>query len=121
MKSFAVLAALFVIAIPTAAHAQDEATACSDGYVAVMSAGGPLCVNPTYLDGTWNDDPATCLYGYYQGTCAPEPPTPEPLPVEAYLYQIDTPTPAQIADVETKLVVWLSAVELALADLGAAR
>lgn len=113
--------ALSVIAIPATAHAQEEDTACSDGYVAVISAGGPLCVNPIYLDGTWNDDPTTCLYGYYQGTCAPAPATPEPLPVDAYLYQIDTPTPTQIADVETKRVIWLSQVELELADLGGVR
>jgi len=51
---------------------------CSEGYALVESVGGPLCVNPIYLDGTWQDDPATCEHGYYQGSCV-TPPAPEPI------------------------------------------
>lgn len=121
MKSFAFLLTLLTFAAPATALAQDEVPSCSAGYALVISAGGPLCVNPTYLDGTWQDDPATCEHGYYQGSCAPAPAEPVMFEAEAYLYQSETPTPVQIAEVEAKRVVWLSTVELHLADQGDAR
>lgn len=102
-KSLAGLVIVVGFALPIPASAQ-EALACSDGYVAVASVGGPLCVNPVYLDGTWQDDPATCTHGYYQGSCVPDeyadrPPVVfEPL---AYQYQPITPVvPAKITFVE---------------------
>lgn len=116
LLSVITIAAISAIAIPATATAQDAAP-CSPGYELVLSVGGPLCVNPIYLDGTWNDHPSECAHGFYQGSCAPEPaPSPE-LPVEAYTYQMDAPSPAYIAEIEAKRTVWLSTVELELADL----
>lgn len=83
----AALLALSVFAIPATASAQDEPPACSEGYALVMSAGGPLCVNPIYLQPGWQDDPATCEHGYYQGSCAPAPSEPVVFAPEAYTYQ----------------------------------
>lgn len=103
MKLAVAVAALFVFAFPATASAEDELPTCSEGYVAYMSAGGPRCGNPIYLDGTWNDDPHDCVHGYYQGSCAPEPQPPPVLPVEAYLFQMDNPSPEYVADVVVKL------------------
>lgn len=103
MKLAAAAIALSVLGFPATATAEDELPACSAGYVAYMSAGGPRCGNPIYLDGTWNDDPRDCVWGYYQGSCAPEPQPPEPLPVEAYLFQMDDPSPEYVAEVVVKL------------------
>lgn len=117
------LTTLSVFALPAAAAAQDNP--CPDGYVSVMSNGGPLCVNPIYLDGTWNDHPAECWNGYYQGSCAPVL-EPVVLPDEAYTFQMDPPVIEAVAAptvVEIVAVVfgWLTPVELDLADLGATR
>lgn len=99
------VAVLSALTFSTSASAQDAEPApiCGPDRTLVMSVGGPLCVGIVYLDGTWNDDPATCSHGYYQGSCAPAPVIPEPLPVAAYLYQMDDPTPAYVADVVAKL------------------
>jgi hypothetical protein len=115
------LAAMSAVFLPGSAFAQDDAPVCPDGYVSYLSAGGWRCGNPIYLDGTWNDDPRDCVYGYYQGSCVPAPTPPEVLPVEAYTYQMDEPDPVYVAEVEAKRLVWLSAVELQLADAGGVR
>lgn len=110
MKLAAAAAALFLIAIPATASAQDELPVCPEGYVAYMSAGGARCGNPIYLDGTWNDDPRDCVHGYYQGSCAPEPAQPTVLPAAAYLYQMDNPSPEYVAGVEMRRAVWVGKV-----------
>lgn len=116
-----ILAALSAFALPATAAAQDDAPACPEGYVSYLSVGGWRCGNPIYLDGTWNDDPRDCMWGYFQGSCAPEPAPPEVLPVEAYTFQMDEPDPVYVAEVEAKRAVWLTTVELRLADLGGPR
>jgi hypothetical protein len=122
MRLAVILAAVAAgVAFPTTTTAQDEAPVCPDGYVSYLSAGGWRCGNPIYLDGTWNDDPRDCVYGYYQGSCVPDPAAPEPLPVEAYTFQMDEPAPGYVAEVVAKRIVWLSAVERRLADGGGAR
>ncbi len=119
LLSILILAALSAFA-PTVAVA-DDGSVCPDGYATVQSAGGPLCVNPIYLDGTWNDDPRDCVWGFFQGSCIPEPSPPEVLPVEAYTFQMDEPSPVYVAEVEAKRAVWLTVDELRLADLGRPR
>lgn len=110
------VAVLSALALPATANAQDAG--CADGYVPVMSNGGPLCVNPIYLDGTWNDHPSECWNGYYQGSCAP---TLEPvvLPDEAYTFQMDPPVVApDVAEPAPVVVIgWLTPAELAQADV----
>lgn len=103
MKLTAAVAALFLCALPATASAQDELPVCGPDRTLVMSVGGPLCVGDIYLDGSWNDDPRDCVYGYYQGSCAPAPSIPEPLPVEAYLFQMDDPSPEYVAQVVAKV------------------
>jgi hypothetical protein len=78
-----------LVCSPAGAAAQEAV--CPGGTVPVMSAGGPLCVGEIYLDGTWNDDPRDCLYGYYQGSCAPYLPPVTDLPPEAYTFQMSAP------------------------------
>lgn len=116
LLSVITIAALSAFAIPATAAAQDAAP-CPEGFAPVESVGGPLCVNPIYLDGTWHDHPSECGHGFYQGSCAPDPAPSPVLPVEAYTFQMDNPTPAYVAEVVAKQTVWLSVVDLALADL----
>lgn len=139
------LAAISALALPAHAAAQDNA--CPAPAVVVQSVGGPLCVDPYWLDGTWNDHPSECSHGYYQGSCAPAPQPPADLPVDAYLFQMDDPSPEYVATVEAKMAlwgspapvepeppvdaaqpttapvvtVWLTPAELRLADLGVCR
>lgn len=88
------LTAFAALTFSTSASAQDAAT-CPDGTVPIVSAGGPLCVEAIYVDPASTVqfvDPATCTFGYYQGSCAPEPLPPVDLGVAAYTFQ--TPDPA---------------------------
>lgn len=97
MKLAAALLAFFAFAVPTTALAQDEPSACSEGYALVISVGGPLCVAPIYLEDRW-DDPTLCEHGYYQGSCAPAPTVPVVFAPEAYAFQpIPTRTPTPVA------------------------
>lgn len=93
-------------ALPFAAdtvHADAPAPVCASGYIAA----GPYCVNPVYLDNPLFVDPATCEFGYFQGSCVPDTlPTPVDLGGAAYTFQTPTVQPveaivAPVAAVET--------------------
>lgn len=98
MKLAAAVLAMFVIAIPATATAEDELPVCPAERTLIMSAGGPLCVADMYLDGDgpWAD-PTPCQWGYLQGWCAPEPQRPTVFDPAMYLFQIDAPTAEQVA------------------------
>lgn len=123
LLSITAIAALSAFLLSSPASAQDTAPVCSPGYTLVQSVGGPLCVGTVYLDGDWTD-PATCLWGYYQGSCAPEPHPRVDLGVAAYTFQMNTPvvTVPATADqpvaaiVEPVMPVWLTAAELVSLD-----
>jgi hypothetical protein len=89
MKRILTIAALLVAAPAGAASAEDSS--CSDGYV----QSGPYCVNPLYVNNPLFVDPATCEYGYFQGSCTPAPDAPVVLEDAAYVFQ--TPVPSTTA------------------------
>lgn len=115
ITTVAVFAAL---TLSTSASAQDV-NACAEDQV----ASGPYCVNPIYVNNPLFVDPATCEWGYFQGSCTPEPAAPVDLGQEAYTFQ--TPDPAiasNPAPVHTTIgapVVtdWLTSAELQSFDL----
>lgn len=104
-----ILAALAAI-LPFTASADDvDEHGCPAGTTWTETAGVPLCLAPIWLDGTWHDDPRDCQWGYYQGSCAPEPTQPVVLDVEAYTFQMGDPAPDYIAEVEakrTEMLAW---------------
>lgn len=123
LLSILTIAAFAALTLPGVAAADPvvDEHGCPEGTTWTETAGVPLCLAPIWLDGTWADDPRSCTHGYYQGSCAPVPAEPEVLPVEAYTYQMDEPDPEYVAAVEAKRIVWLTAAELELADVGTAR
>lgn len=86
------LAVMATLAFPTPASADPvivDEHGCPEGTTWTETAGVPLCLDPMWLDGTWNDDPRDCVYGYYQGTCAPTPKPPVIQPEVNYEFQMD--------------------------------
>jgi hypothetical protein len=88
------IATMSFFGLAATAHADDPATnSCSDGYIAVASAGGSLCVAATYVDNPLFVDPATCTNGYFQGGCVPDTlPAPVVHPADEYAFQPAAPS-----------------------------
>lgn len=112
----ATIAALSAVGFSATALAQVDEHGCPEGTTWTETAGVPVCLAPIWLDGTWNDDPHDCVHGWYQGSCAPPPQSPADLPVDAYLFQMDDPSPEYVAEVVTR-VRKLDRFRLALSTL----
>lgn len=133
LPTFITIAAVSAIAglgLSTSASAQDAG--CPADTTPVASAGGPLCVEDHYLHppaGVVFADPALCQWGYYQGSCAPEPAPAVDLGEAAYAFQTPDPAiahaPAVVRASEPIVAplttLWLTRTELHLADLHARR